>query len=78
MVEVIDVADKKRFILVCAYKTEVDLLSDLLNKEFPNADYKTARYKEQPAIYLEKDSNIMEKYKNDCDLQFFIASNIAS
>ena len=75
MIEVVETND--RLILVCSYKNEVYLLEDLLNLKFPAANYEMAHYKEKSAIYLEKDSNIPEEYRNSKELKFFINSNIS-
>ena len=75
MIEVVETND--RLILVCSYKNEVFLLDDLLNSNFPSANYEMAHYKENSAIYLEKDSIIPEEYRNSKELKFFINSNIS-
>ena len=75
MIDVVETND--RLILVCSYKDEVLLLDDMLSVVFPKATYSQGHYKEQSAIYLEKDSNISQKYQSCNELKFFINTNIS-
>lgn len=75
MIEVVETND--RLILVCSYKEEVFLLDDMLSITFPNATYSKGHYKENTAIYLNKDNGIPKEYQNCNELKYFINSNIS-
>lgn len=61
MINVIETNQK--IILVCNYKNEQYILDDIIAAEFPELKYKPSKYREKPAIFLNKDV-LPEKYRN--------------
>ena len=74
MIDVIETNEK--IILVCNYKTEKYILSDIIAAEFPELKYKPSKYREKPAIFLNKDV-LPEKYRNYKTMQSLIDKNIS-
>ena len=74
MIDVIETNEK--IILVCNYKTEKYILADIIAAEFPELKYKPSKYREKPAIFLNKDV-LPEKYRNYKTMQDFIDKNIS-
>lgn len=74
MIDVIETNEK--IILVCNYKTEKYILADIIVAEFPELKYKPSKYREKPAIFLNKDV-LPEKYRNYKTMQSLIDKNIS-
>ncbi len=74
MIDVIETNEK--IILVCNYKTEKYILADIIAAEFPELKYKPSKYREKPAIFLNKDV-LPEKYRNYKTMQDLIDKNIS-
>ncbi|MEI3435063.1 MAG: hypothetical protein V8S10_01815 [Clostridia bacterium] len=74
MINVIETNQK--IILVCNYKNEQYILDDIIAAEFPELKYKPSKYREKPAIFLNKDV-LPEKYRNYKTMQDFIDKNIS-
>ena len=74
MIDVIETNEK--IILVCNYKTEKYILADIIAAEFPELKYKPSKYREKPAIFLNKDV-LPEKYRNYKTMQDLINKNIS-
>ena len=74
MIDVIETNEK--IILVCNYKTEKYILADIIAAEFPELKYKLSKYREKPAIFLNKDV-LPEKYRNYKTMQDLIDKNIS-
>ena len=74
MINVIETNQK--IILVCNYKNEQYILDDIIAAEFPELKYKPSKYREKPAIFLNKDV-LPEKYRNYKTMQDFIEKNIS-
>ena len=74
MIDVIETNEK--IILVCNYKTEKYILADIIAAEFPVLKYKPSKYREKPAIFLNKDV-LPEKYRNYKTMQSLIDKNIS-
>lgn len=74
MIDVIETNEK--IILVCNYKTEQYILDDIIAAEFPELKYKPSKYREKPAIFLNKDV-LPEKYRNYKTMQDLIDKNIS-
>ncbi|CDE14796.1 unknown [Clostridium sp. CAG:470] len=74
MIDVIETNEK--IILVCNYKTEKYILADIIAAEFPELKYKPSKYREKPAIFLNKDV-LPEKYRNYKTMQSLIDKNIS-
>lgn len=74
MIDVIETNEK--IILVCNYKTEKYILADIIAAEFPELKYKPSKYREKPAIFLNKDV-LPEKYRNYKTMQYLIDKNIS-
>ena len=74
MIDVIETNEKN--ILVCNYKTEKYILADIIAAEFPELKYKPSKYREKPAIFLNKDV-LPEKYRNYKTMQDLIDKNIS-
>ena len=74
MIDVIETNEK--IILVCNYKTEQYILADIIAEEFPELKYKPSKYREKPAIFLNKDV-LPEKYRNYKTMQDLIDKNIS-
>lgn len=74
MIDVIETNEK--IILVCNYKTEQYILADIIAAEFPELKYKPSKYREKPAIFLNKDV-LPEKYRNYKTMQDLINKNIS-
>ena len=74
MIDVIET--NKKIILVCNYKNEINLIDDILGAEFPELKYKPSKYREKPAIFLNKDV-LPEKYRNYKTMQDLINKNIS-
>ena len=74
MINVIETNQK--IILVCNYKNEQYILDDIIAAEFPELKYKPSKYREKPAIFLNKDV-LPEKYRNYKTMQDFIYKNIS-
>ena len=74
MIDVIETNEK--IILVCNYKTEKYILADIIAAEFPELKYKPSKYREKPAIFLNKDV-LTEKYRNYKTMQDLIDKNIS-
>ena len=74
MIDVIETNEK--IILVCNYKNEQYILSDIIAAEFPELKYKPRKYREKPAIFLNKDV-LPEKYRNYKTMQSLIDKNIS-
>lgn len=74
MIDVIETNEK--IILVCNYKTEKYILADIIAAEFPELKYKPSKYREKPAIFLNKDV-LPEKYRNYKAMQALIDKNIS-
>ena len=74
MIDVIETNEK--IILVCNYKTEKYILADIIAAEFPELKYKPSKYREKPAIFLNKDV-LPEKYRNYNTMQDLIDKNIS-
>lgn len=74
MIDVIETNQK--IILVCNYKNEQYILDDIIAAEFPELKYKPSKYREKPAIFLNKDV-LPEKYRNYKTMQDFIDKNIS-
>ena len=74
MIDVIETNEK--IILVCNYKTEQYILDDIIAAEFPELKYKPSKYREKPAIFLNKDV-LPEKYQNYKTMQALIDKNIS-
>lgn len=74
MINVIETNQK--IILVCNYKTEKYILADIIAAEFPELKYKLSKYREKPAIFLNKDV-LPEKYRNYKTMQDLINKNIS-
>lgn len=66
----------QKIILVCNYKTEKYILADIIAAEFPELKYKLSKYREKPAIFLNKDV-LPEKYRNYKTMQDLIDKNIS-
>lgn len=52
------------------------ILDDIIAAEFPELKYKPSKYREKPAIFLNKDV-LPEKYRNYKTMQDFIDKNIS-
>ena len=74
MINVIETNQK--IILVCNYKNEQYILDDIIAAEFLELKYKPSKYREKPAIFLNKDV-LPEKYRNYKTMQDFIDKNIS-
>ena len=74
MVEVIETS--KKFIFVCNYKDETLSISKLLDKKFPNSEYARIPYLQSPAIFLNKDSQILSELDSDTAMESFLEENI--
>jgi len=74
MIDVIETNQK--IILVCNYKNEQYILDDIIAAEFPELKYKPSKYREKPAIFLNKDV-LPEKYRNYKTMQDLIDKNIS-
>ena len=74
MIDVIETNEK--IILVCNYKNEEYILDDIIAAEFPELKYKPSKYREKPAIFLNKDV-LPEKYRNYKTMQALIDKNIS-
>lgn len=74
MIDVIE--SNKKIILVCNYKDEQYILDDIMAAEFPELKYKPSKYREKPAIFLNKDV-LPEKYRNYKTMQDLIDKNIS-
>ena len=74
MIDVIETNEKIN--LVCNYKTEKYILADIIAAEFPELKYKPSKYREKPAIFLNKDV-LPEKYRNYKTMQSLIDKNIS-
>lgn len=74
MIDVIE--SNKKIILVCNYKDEQYILDDIMAAEFPELKYKPSKYREKPAIFLNKDV-LPEKYWNYKTMQDLIDKNIS-
>ncbi len=74
MINVIETNQK--IILVCNYKDERYILDDIMAAEFPELKYKPSKYREKPAIFLNKDV-LPEKYRNYKTMQDLIDKNIS-
>lgn len=74
MIDVIETNEK--IILVCNYKTEKYILANIIAAEFPELKYKPSKYREKPAIFLNKDV-LPEKYRNYKTMQDLIDKNIS-
>ena len=74
MIDVIETNEK--IILECNYKTEKYILADIIAAEFPELKYKPSKYREKPAIFLNKDV-LPEKYRNYKTMQSLIDKNIS-
>ena len=74
MIEVIETS--KKFIFVCNYKTETLSISKLLDEKFPNSKYARKFYLQSPAIFLNKDSQILSEINSDTAMESFIVENI--
>ena len=74
MIDVIETNEK--IILVCNYKNEQYILDDIIAAEFPELKYKPSKYRETPAIFLNKDV-LPEKYRNYKTMQDLIDKNIS-
>ena len=74
MINVIETNQK--IILVCNYKTEKYILADIIAAEFPELKCKLSKYREKPAIFLNKDV-LPEKYRNYKTMQDLIDKNIS-
>ena len=74
MIDVIETNEK--IILVCNYKNEQYRLDDIIAAEFPELKYKPSKYREKPAIFLNKDV-LPEKYRNYKTMQDLIDKNIS-
>ena len=74
MINVIETNQK--IILVCNYKNEQYILDDIMAAEFPELKYKPSKYREKPAIFLNKDV-LPEKYRNYKTMQDLIDKNIS-
>ena len=74
MIDVIETNEK--IILVCNYKNEQYILDDIIATEFPELKYKPSKYREKPAIFLNKDV-LPEKYQNYKTMQALIDKNIS-
>ena len=74
MIDVIETNEK--IILVCNYKNEQYILDDIIAAEFPELKYKPSKYREKPAIFLNKDV-LTEKYRNYKTMQALIDKNIS-
>lgn len=74
MINVIETNQK--IILVCNYKNEQYILDDIIAAEFPELKYKPSKYREKPAIFLNKDV-LPEKYRNYKTMQDLIDKNIS-
>ena len=74
MIDVIETNEK--IILVCNYKNEQYILDDIIAAEFPELKYKPSKYREKPAIFLNKDV-LPEKYQNYKTMQYLIDKNIS-
>ena len=74
MIAVIETNEK--IILVCNYKNEQYILDDIIAAEFPELKYKPSKYREKPAIFLNKDV-LPEKYRNYKTMQDLIDKNIS-
>lgn len=74
MIDVIETNEK--IILVCNYKNEQYILDDIIAAEFPELKYKPSKYREKPAIFLNKDV-LPEKYQNYKTMQALIDKNIS-
>ena len=74
MINVIETNQK--IILVCNYKNEQYILDDIIAAEFPELKYKPSKYREKPAIFLNKDV-LPEKYRHYKTMQDFIDKNIS-
>ena len=74
MIDVIETNEK--IILVCNYKTEQYILADIIAAEFPEIEHITSKYREKPAIFLNKDV-LPEKYRNYKTMQDLIDKNIS-
>lgn len=74
MIDVIETNEK--IILVCNYKNEQYILDDIIAAEFPELKYKPSKYREKPAIFLNKDV-LPEKYRNYKTMQDLIDKNIS-
>ena len=74
MIDVIETNEK--IILVCNYKNEQYILDDIIEAEFPELKYKPSKYREKPAIFLNKDV-LPEKYRNYKTMQALIDKNIS-
>lgn len=74
MIDVIETNEK--IILVCNYKNEQYILDDIIAAEFPELKYKPSKYREKPAIFLNKDV-LPEKYRNYKTMQALIDKNIS-
>jgi len=74
MIDVIE--SNKKIILVCNYKDERYILDDIMAAEFPELKYKPSKYREKPAIFLNKDV-LPEKYRNYKTMQDLIDKNIS-
>lgn len=74
MIDVIE--SNKKIILICNYKDEQYILDDIMAAEFPELKYKPSKYREKPAIFLNKDV-LPEKYRNYKTMQDLIDKNIS-
>ena len=74
MIDVIE--SNEKIILVCNYKDERYILDDIMATEFPELEYTPSKYREKPAIFLNKDV-LPEKYRNYKTMQSLIDKNIS-
>lgn len=74
MVNVVETSNK--FILTCDYKDEQYHLRALLDSSFPKAIYSTGNYSQNPAIFLDKSSNISPELNSPEAMKEFLNENL--